>query len=105
MRELAAMAVAACAAALGESATYSPVVGAPKVVNVFRRSAEQIIDGLNATMHRHDGALFEVAAAALAEAPKAGDSVVCSDGTWRVRSVARKDPLALVWTLDCVPVA
>lgn len=100
---LAALAARAVAVALGDDATYLPLIGAVRTVRVFQRRPQQVIDGLGMTRLLNDGCIIEIERALLSADPQPGDKLTIGAHTLLVRSVHQIGASAVVWALDCVP--
>lgn len=107
MADLAALALGPVFAAFGAPATYQAASGATAAVRVLSRRAD-ITTGFGATSVVSEGALFEVAAAALEAAgirPWIGDRLLVGDDLFEVQAPpVRRDPDRRVWTLDAVQI-
>lgn len=93
--------VSECFDGLGASVTYIPTVGESKTIQVID-SREDVESSYGGSRIKSDAATFEVRVADVA-APKRGDKIVSGGKNYIVKSFQYRDPLKLVWFMDCAP--
>ncbi len=98
---LAALAARAVAVALGDDATYLPLIGAVRTVRVFQRRPQQVIDGLGLTRLTNEGCIIEIERDAVAVDPQPGDKLTIGARTLIVKSARTSGASSVVWELNC----
>lgn len=90
-----------CFDGLGAAATYISTVGGNKTVQVID-AREDVESTFGGSRIKSDAGTFEVRVADIAS-PKRGDKIIVNGKSYIVKSFQYRDPLQLVWFMDCAP--
>lgn len=99
--QITALTSRAVMAALGDDATYMPLIGSVRTVRVFQRRPQRVIEGLGVSRLVNDGCIIEIERASLSVDPQPGDKLRIGNRVLIVKSACPSGASTVAWELNC----